>query len=109
MNATTWAAAAALAAALLAGGCATEGGAAGRLASTENVVKIQAGKTTAKEVEQLLGAPLARQRDAGHGVEWWEYEVRDSLRRITVWIGVASDGVVREIVQRRERYNPGQA
>jgi len=109
MKVTTWTAAAAFAAALLAGGCATQGGPAGHLSSTEDVVKIQAGKTTAREVEQLLGAPVDRQRDAGRGVEWWEYQVRDSLRRITVWVGVGGDGVVREVVQRRERYNPGQA
>jgi hypothetical protein len=110
MRATRWTLAAALAAAVLAGGCATEGkGPTGHLASTENLARIQSGKTTGKEVEQLLGAPYARQRDAGRGLEWWEYQVRDSLRRITVWVGVGGDGVVREVMQRREKYNPGQA
>lgn len=97
-----------LAGALVAGGCAAPGAgqsSTGYLATTEDVSKIQVGKTTSKEVEQALGAPVGVSRDARRGWDYWEYRVH---RRSKIWIGVSSDGIVREVVQVPERTgNPG--
>jgi len=95
-----------LAGALVAGNCAAADDSwKGYLKDTENVARIQVGKTTAKEVEQALGAPLGMSRDNRRGWDYWEYRIH---RRSKVWIGISSDGIVREVTQVPERTgNPG--
>jgi outer membrane protein assembly factor BamE (lipoprotein component of BamABCDE complex) len=108
MNARLLFAGTVLAGALVAGGCAAPGAgqsSTGYLTSTENVAKIQVGKTTVKEVEQALGAPVEVSRDSRRGWDYWLYRIH---RRSKIWIGVSSDGVVREVVEVYERTgNPG--
>lgn len=108
MNTRKCAAAAVLALALVTGGCAAPGARwDGYLSTTENVVKIQVGKTTAKEVEQLLGAPVRVTHDGRRNWDYWEYRVYHQWPRSKLWIGISIDGVVREAIQIMERERPG--
>ena len=96
---------AALAAAIIAGGCAVPGERpAGYLSSTVDLAGIQPGKTTGKEIEQMLGAPARVTRDGRRNWDYWEYPALGSKwRRGTLWIGNSGDGVVRDVVMEKER------
>ncbi len=99
--------AAVIAVALTMNGCTAPGNRPdGYLSTGENIAKIQAGKTTGKEVEQLLGAPLRVVPDGRRGWDYWEYRVYEWPRR-KLWIGISGDGVVRDVVQLIERERPG--
>jgi len=103
MNIRTRMAAAAFAALLVAGEGAASGG-SGLLSNTDNLAKIEVGKTTGREVEQLLGAPLKVSRDGRRNWDYWEYRLSGSKWQSgTLWIGISSDGLVREVFRERER------
>src|SRR5712692_2240501 len=80
-------------AALMMAGCAVPGERLdGYLSTTENVIKIQVGKTTSKETEQLLGAPVRVTHDGRRNWDYWEYRVYRQGARSTLWIGISIDG-----------------
>lgn len=82
MNAKTMLTATMLAAALAAGGAAAQG--CEFLTTTENVARIQVGKSTSKEVQDLLGKPASVTRNARHGWDQWEYPVLTYGQRSTL-------------------------
>ncbi len=105
MNAKRHARAAMLAGALAAAVFAAGAAAQGRyVAAEENVAKIRVGTTSAKQVEELLGAPLRKYGADRRGLDSWEYKLFNYGDVHTLWISLSADGVVREVVQARERY-----
>ena len=101
MNRGKRAIAVALAAWLVAAGWAAQG--ANFLYSTENVARIRVGATTAKEVRELLGEPFNTRRDARRGWNGLEYRVFQYGERSVLWVSVSDDGVVREVIQLRQK------
>lgn len=93
-----------LAAVLVAGSASAQGD--GYLRSTDNVARIQFGKSTSKEVLDLLGKPVSMSRNTRRGWDQWEYRVFAYGERSTLWISLSDDGVVREVLQLMNR-RPG--
>jgi hypothetical protein len=73
----------------------------GRIESLGLLDKIKVGVATAQQVRDLLGPPMNTMRFPARGIETLEYEGRGDFGRILISISVDSDGVVRDILQRR--------
>ena len=82
-------------------------GYANYLATTAEVAKIRVGATTSKQVEALLGKPASVARDSRRGLDSWEYRGFEYAQRGSLWISFSSDGVVREVIQLRQKSAPG--
>ena len=79
----------------------------GYLQSPDLLDKIKPGVTTAKEVEEILGAPSNRAHFPARGLTSMDYQmmVWSDLYDVAVMIG--DDGVVREVLKlKRHRGGP---
>jgi len=86
-------------AALAAGGVMAQGR---DLRVTEVVAKLQLGKSSSKEVLDLLGKSDRVIRNERKGSEEWGYRMYADGERSTLWISMSADGVVREVLNLRE-------
>jgi outer membrane protein assembly factor BamE (lipoprotein component of BamABCDE complex) len=75
--------------------------AAGYIDSPQQLAQVRAGSTTARELEQLLGAPLRKLSFPARGVDAWEYEISEGSKRAIISISIGRDGVVRELLRIR--------
>ena len=85
----------ALLAATLAAGSATAQSRA--VQTAEAVAKLQVGKSTSKEVLELLGKADRVTRNERKGLDEWGYRVYERGQSGTLWISMSADGVVREV------------
>ena len=65
----------------------------------ERVAKIQVGKSSSRDVEELLGKPDKVTRNNRKSQTEWGYSTYADGRRGTLWIMTTDDGVVREVIQ----------
>jgi len=79
--------------------------AGGRIDSPALLDRIQAGKTTAQQVKDLLGEPYRIQRFERQGVDSWSYWLDGQGERYNVSIEIDDKGVVRT-VERIRRFGP---
>jgi len=75
--------------------------AGGRIESLDVLNKIKVGASTVQQVRDLLGPPMNIMRFPARGIEVLEYEGRGEFGRLLISISVDSDGVVRDVLQRR--------
>jgi len=79
-------------------GCASAG-AGGQGPATEDLAKLQVGKTTSAEVRTLLGAPRRVTRFDRMDRDVWEYRrYSDPTDERLVAVQFSSDGIVREVL-----------
>ena len=74
--------------------------------TVENVNKLRAGSTTAREARELLGPPWRAAANARLGGETWDYRMYDAAQQdhnLSVVFG--ADGIVRQVVLLRELVN----
>jgi hypothetical protein len=64
----------------------------------DNIKRIRPG-ITAKEVSELLGPPYRTARAAFKPLDYWEYPWLLVEEKRMLWIGVADDGVVRDVIE----------
>lgn len=64
----------------------------------ETIKRIRPGMT-AKEVSELLGPPYRSARAALKPLDYWEYPWLFVEEKRMLWIGVADDGVVRDVIE----------
>jgi outer membrane protein assembly factor BamE (lipoprotein component of BamABCDE complex) len=79
--------------------------AGGRIDSPALLDRIQAGKTTAQQVKDILGEPYRIQRFERKGVDSWSYWLDSLGERYNVSVEIDDKGVVRT-VERIRRYGP---
>ena len=58
--------------------------------------RIEPGKTTAKELRELLGPPAVVQRWSLRGIDEWDYKVEENMRMFDLLVEVSPDGLVRK-------------
>lgn len=74
--------------------------AAGYIDSADKVAQVRSGATTAKQLEEMFGAPLRKLRFGQREV--WEYEAPDGGRRVVISISLGANGVVQDIARIRQ-------
>lgn len=75
----------------------------------ENMQKLLAGTTTAKEVRELLGPPWRTMHLARQQRDVWEYTTYSlDQQEFILYVQFSGDGVVREVIHIRDLYfDPG--
>lgn len=65
----------------------------------ENIKRIRAGTTTKEQVRELLGPPARIARAALKPLDYWEYPWLLVEEKRMLWVGIADDGVVRDVIE----------
>jgi hypothetical protein len=72
-----------------------------------NINKLRTGSTTAKEVRELFGPPVAGNvsKLALTSREVWEYPWLDYQEKRILWVQFSEDGILREAINSRDDFN----
>jgi hypothetical protein len=72
-----------------------------------NIGKLAVGKSSRKEVQELLGPPDRHNvtRLALTSREVWEYPFLDYQEKRVLWVQFSEDGILREVVNSRDDWN----
>jgi hypothetical protein len=68
----------------------------------ENIKRIQAGSTTQDQLRALLGPPVRISRAPLRPLDYWEYPWLLVEEKRILWVGVADDGIVRDVIERHD-------